>query len=156
VQRLGNPSIGSFSAMNFQAMAAANGKKRTVDPMALSTRFAAQLEEIRWTGGAGRPGKGLSCGVFDQPLRTRLGRVWLILRAGLRELSVKHVTALAVKAGTQPMEMSFTALDGSSVDLAKLRGKVVLIDFWATWCHGCVQVLPELKAIYAKYPRPRI
>jgi len=42
------------------------------------------------------------------------------------------------------MEMSFTALDGSSVDLAKLRGKVVLIDFWATWCHGCVQVLPEL------------
>jgi len=49
------------------------------------------------------------------------------------------------------LELSFTALDGRKVDLKKLRDKVVLIDFWATWCVPCIQGLPTIKAIYEKY-----
>ncbi|MBL9139059.1 MAG: TlpA family protein disulfide reductase [Verrucomicrobiales bacterium] len=51
----------------------------------------------------------------------------------------------------KPIEMRFTALDGRTVDLSKLRGKVVLLDFWATWCGPCVQELPTLEKIYKAY-----
>jgi peroxiredoxin len=51
----------------------------------------------------------------------------------------------------KPVTMQFVALDGREVDLAKMNGKVVLIDFWGTDCPPCVAALREIKTAYNKY-----
>ncbi|WP_418603550.1 TlpA family protein disulfide reductase [Hwangdonia sp.] len=50
-----------------------------------------------------------------------------------------------------PLEMEFTAMRGKKVNLTDLRGKVVLIDFWSTYCPPCIADMPHLKALYDKY-----
>ena len=52
-----------------------------------------------------------------------------------------------VKVGDTAPTFSLTTLSGDSVDLASLKGEVVVLDFWATWCGPCKRGLPELQKV---------
>lgn len=90
-------------------------------------------------------------------------------KEGLTESIVKELTAILqsesapayqemlkqVYSATKSLGLEFTLrgflLDGKSFDIKTLRGKVILVDFFASWCVPCIEELPRLKEIYAQY-----
>ncbi len=53
--------------------------------------------------------------------------------------------------GTEAPDFRLETLDGKVVELSKLRGKPVFIDFWATWCGPCRRALPHTQKLAEKY-----
>jgi thiol-disulfide isomerase/thioredoxin len=52
----------------------------------------------------------------------------------------------------KPFDLEFVdAISGTPISMKKLKGKVVVIDFWATWCGPCVAEMPKMKELYARY-----
>ncbi len=59
--------------------------------------------------------------------------------------------AQTVKVGDTASEIAEPSPDGDTIKLSSLRGKVVLVDFWASWCGPCRAFNPTLVRIYNKY-----
>jgi cytochrome c biogenesis protein CcmG, thiol:disulfide interchange protein DsbE len=53
--------------------------------------------------------------------------------------------------GANAPELVVTELDGKIFDLAELKGKVILVNYWATWCAPCKKDMPKLDAFYRRH-----
>ena len=58
---------------------------------------------------------------------------------------------IGIKKGNQAPEIELYSIDGQLITLSSLRGSVVFIDFWASWCKGCREVSKSLNMIYDDY-----
>lgn len=61
--------------------------------------------------------------------------------------------AFAAESRKQVQNFKVKDLNGKKVELSKYKGKVVLINFWATWCAPCLQEMPHLDRMYKKYKK---
>lgn len=55
------------------------------------------------------------------------------------------------REGSPAPPLELVDLGGQSASLEQYRGRVVLLDFWASWCGGCIEELPRLKSLHAAY-----
>lgn len=93
----------------------------------------------------------------DNPSRSR--RRWLMgTVAGAAALAgvglawrIYQPKTMSPTAETALWQLTFEAPDGSTLSMASLRGKPVLLNFWATWCPPCVEELPLLSSFYQEH-----
>jgi thiol-disulfide isomerase/thioredoxin len=52
--------------------------------------------------------------------------------------------------GIDPMDFNLPLLDGTRISLSQLKGKVVFLNFWATWCGPCRSEMPSMEAVYQR------
>jgi thiol-disulfide isomerase/thioredoxin len=68
-----------------------------------------------------------------------------------RALATGDMTAFVVKGERKPVpEISFTAENGTSLSLGQWKGRVVLVNLWATWCAPCRKEMPTLAALQSE------
>lgn len=68
-----------------------------------------------------------------------------------RQRAQRYVNRVELARARMAPPFSITTMDGKHLSLDDLAGKVVLIDFWATWCGPCKEALPHMKEVARKF-----
>ncbi|MCB2184641.1 MAG: TlpA family protein disulfide reductase [Desulfobulbaceae bacterium] len=74
--------------------------------------------------------------------------IMLLLAACSKEDESKPGEVLKAEVGKPAPNFTLTDIDGKQWQLSSLRGKVVFINFWATWCPPCQEEIPSMQALY--------
>lgn len=75
----------------------------------------------------------------------------IILSLKLNDSSYKFSNQVAIKDNLPAPDFTFPGLDGKTVSLSDYKGKVVLVNIWATWCPPCVDEMPSMEKLYHKF-----
>ncbi|HDR7803627.1 MULTISPECIES: redoxin domain-containing protein [Bacillus] len=68
------------------------------------------------------------------------------------EATMKEIIARnGIEIGKSAPDFTLTKLDGTNVKLSDLKGKKVILNFWATWCGPCQQEMPDMEAFYKEH-----
>jgi peroxiredoxin len=74
----------------------------------------------------------------------------LVTLAGLPALDAWSMGSRVPAVGMQAEDFSLTDLEGKEQSLSQYRGKIVLLNFWATWCKPCTTEMPAMQTMYDK------
>jgi peroxiredoxin len=88
-----------------------------------------------------------------KPSRITVVLMGLALLAALTALPALNVWSMGSRVpavGTMVEDFHLTDLEGKSQSLSQYRGKIVLVNFWATWCKPCTTEMPAMQAMYEK------
>ncbi|MFN0073294.1 MAG: TlpA family protein disulfide reductase [Chloroflexota bacterium] len=79
--------------------------------------------------------------------------LWLVRGEGAERLleSLPGRAPRSVEVNSRAPDFSLVTLDDRTLSLAELRGKVVVLNFWATWCTPCRAEMPALEQVYQSY-----
>lgn len=74
----------------------------------------------------------------------------LVALAGLPAFDVWSMGSRVPTVGMQAEDFQLADLDGKTQSLSQYRGKIVLVNFWATWCKPCTTEMPAMQTMYDK------
>lgn len=72
------------------------------------------------------------------------------------KLTLRYKSAITTTSGTASVDFNYENFDGGSISLHELRGKLLYIDVWATWCGPCIKEMPALKELVKEYAKKDI
>ncbi len=79
-----------------------------------------------------------------------LGMIWTVVSRIAPDQSQAQAGSVPKEGFTAP-DFTLSLLDGGEITLSELRGKVVLVNFWTSWCLPCRQEMPAIESVYRSY-----
>jgi cytochrome c-type biogenesis protein len=80
-----------------------------------------------------------------------VGALSEVANVGSIQAIAQTVPVVGIEKGNIAPDFSLKTLEGEPVALSSLRGNVVILNFWGTWCAPCQREMPELQALYQQY-----